>query len=155
MFDVNNRFWQFLNKMTDQFLLSLLWLLCSVPIITFGASTTAFFAISMELQQDEEGTMYRDFFRIFRSEFRRGTLVWLTQLAVFAVVAADLRLCWLMDSAAGWFLLPVIAMLGLLFLIVSFFTWPLLSHSSASLPQIWRRRPGPRSPICPTASPFC
>ena len=139
MFDVNNRFWQFLNKMIDQILLTFLWILCSLPIITFGASTAAYFKISMELHQDIEGAMFRDFFREFGRCFRRATLVWLVQMAVWFFLIQDVYLCWLMGNQIGWFLIPVILILGALFWIVCLFTWPLLSHSSVGFKEIWRQ----------------
>ena len=124
--------------MTDQFLLSLLWMLCSIPVITFGAATTAFLTISMELHQDLEGSMFLDFFRQFRRNFKRATLVWLVQVAVLLFAAADLRLCYLMDSGLGWFLIAAIAVLAVFFCMTSWFTWPLLAHSSVSLRRIWK-----------------
>ncbi len=138
MFDVNNRFWQFLNKMMDQILLTFVWVLCSVPVITFGASTTAYFKISVELHQDIEGAIFRDFFKEFGRCFKRATLVWLLQLAVWFFLIQDVYLCWLMNNQIGWFLIPVIVILGILFWIACLFTWPLLSHSSMPLKEIWR-----------------
>lgn len=35
--------WNFFNAITDVLLLSLLWCLCSLPLITLGASTTALY----------------------------------------------------------------------------------------------------------------
>lgn len=138
LFDVNNPFWQFLNKMADQFLLSLLWFLCSIPLITVGASTAAFITASMKLYKNEDGNLAHDFFSAFRANFRRATLLGLIQLLLFAVVAADLRICYIMQQRIGYFLLPVFAVLGLLLLMASFFTWPLVTHSSASLFQVWK-----------------
>lgn len=137
IFDVNNPFWQFLNKMTDQFLLSLLWLACSIPLVTFGASTTAFFSVSMRLHEDLEGSLLKEFFQEFRRCFKRSTGIWLVQLAVFALVAVDLWVCCKMDRKIGWFLVPVIATLGVLLLVMSLFTWPLASRSSAPLRKLW------------------
>lgn len=138
LFNVNNPFWQFLNKMTDQFLLSLLWLLCSLPLITAGAATAAFVTVSMRLHKNEERGIARDFFAVFRANFRRSTLLGLTQLLLFAVIAADLRVCFIMRNGVGYFLLPVFAVLGLLLLMTGFFTWPLVTHSGAPLLQIWK-----------------
>lgn len=137
IFDVNNPFWQFLNKMADLFLLSLLWMLCSLPVITFGASTTAFLAILMELNQNLEGSIFKDFFRKFRRFFKRATLVWLIQLPLLLFILLDLRICSVMKQAAGWFLLPIITVIGLMFLILCLFVWPLLANSAAALRQIW------------------
>lgn len=138
LFNVNNPFWQFLNKMADQFLLSLLWMLCSLPLVTAGAATASFVAVSMRLHKNEERGIARDFFAVFRESFRRSTLLGLAQLLLFAVIAADLRACFIMQSGIGYFLMPVLAVLGILLLMTSFFTWPLVTHSGAPLLQIWK-----------------
>ena len=138
LFNVNNSFWQFLNKMADQFLLSLLWLLCSLPLITAGAATASFLTVSMKLYKNEEGRLTGEFFTVFRACFRRSTLLGLTQILLFAVVAADLRICYIMQRKIGYFLLPAFAILGLLVLMTAFFTWPLVTHSDAPILQIWK-----------------
>ncbi len=139
MFDVDNRFWQFLNKMADQIVLSFFWIACSVPIVTAGASTTAFFKQSMELHQGIEGRLFGGFFQEFKRCFGRATVNWLIQLAVLLFVAYDVYLCWLMNSQIGWFLIPILVVMGLVFWMTGAFTWPLLSHSSMPLKQIWRQ----------------
>ena len=83
--------------------------------------------------------MFRDFFRQFRRNFKRATVMWLGQIAVFLFVAVDLRLCYLMDSGTGWFLIAVITVLAVLFFMAAWYTWPLIAHSSVSLRQIWKQ----------------
>nr|WP_325221846.1 YesL family protein [uncultured Oscillibacter sp.] len=138
LFNVNNSFWQFLNKMADQFVLSLLWLLCSLPLVTAGAATASFLTVSMKLHRNEEGRLSQEFFSVFRECFCRSTLLGLTQILVLAAVAADLRVCYIMGNRIGYFLLPVLAVLGLLVLMAGFFIWPLVTHSDAPLIQIWK-----------------
>lgn len=138
IFNINTPFWQFMNKMADAFLLSLLWIICSVPIITFGASTTALLTGLMRLHRDCEGSLIKDFFEVFKKHFLHSTLMWLTHLVIFAVLAADLWLCWKMKTKAGAFFLPVIAVLGLILLMASYYTWPLVSHTGEKTLKIWK-----------------
>ena len=138
LFDVNNSFWQFLNKMADQFLLSLLWLLCSIPVITFGASTAAFISASTKLYLNEDGNLAHDFFSAFKASFARATGMGLSQLALFALLAADLRICYIMQRRVGYFLLAALAVLTLFCLTSSFFTWTYVNNSKASLWKVWK-----------------
>ena len=39
LFNPENRFWNFMNKITDVFLLGILWFLFSIPVVTMGAET--------------------------------------------------------------------------------------------------------------------
>lgn len=138
MFDPTSRFWQFLNKMTDLFLLTLLWAVCCIPIFTIGAATTSYFSILMELHQDLEGTVFADFFRRMRRYFTRATRIWLAELAFIILIAVDLRLCWIMKNQVGYFLLPMLAMLLLCLMTVGFYALALVAHSKAPLKQLVR-----------------
>ncbi len=55
LFDPENKFWQFLNKVTDAALMSLLWLLTSLPLVTVGASTAAFYSYTLKQVTNQEG----------------------------------------------------------------------------------------------------
>lgn len=43
LFALDGKFNQFMSKAADLLLLNLMWMICSLPIITIGASTTALF----------------------------------------------------------------------------------------------------------------
>ena len=40
---IDNPFFRFMGKLGDLVILSVLWLLCCLPVVTIGASTTALF----------------------------------------------------------------------------------------------------------------
>jgi len=71
----------FFNQFADLVLLNILTLLCSIPIITIGASTTALYYAVDKLQQNE-GRLFRAYFRSFRENFLPATLLWLILLSV-------------------------------------------------------------------------
>lgn len=41
MFNPENRFWRWVDRIADVLILSLLWTVCSVPVVTVGAASTA------------------------------------------------------------------------------------------------------------------
>ncbi len=125
IFNMENPFWSFLNKMADVVVLELLWLLTSLPIITIGASSSAFWHCLLRLVRDEEGSISRDFFRAFRESLRTGTIVWLIQLAVILILLADLWLSWQMKNDTGVFLLGVFLVLAVFAALLSLFLYPL------------------------------
>jgi len=77
-----------LNKygsfLADVLILSLLWILFSIPIITIGASTSALFYVSTRRIADREGYIASDFWAGFKSSFVRGTKIWL--MMAFAIL---------------------------------------------------------------------
>ncbi len=72
IFQPDNLFSEVMTKIFDILLLNILWLVCCVPIFTFGASTTALYYVMMKLVRDEENGIVRGFFKAFRENFRQS-----------------------------------------------------------------------------------
>ncbi len=79
----------FLNKLTDMVVLNMLWLICSLPVITIGASTTAMYYVSITSIRSGDGYVVRRFFRSFKENFRQITPVWLLMLVCGALLTGD------------------------------------------------------------------
>ena len=54
-FSVDSPLYKFMNRLMDVFKLNCMWLLCSLPIVTMGAATTAAYTITLKMVNDEEG----------------------------------------------------------------------------------------------------
>lgn len=78
-FDMDKPFWRWMGKIPEIVLLSLLWYLCCIPIITIiPASCALFDAVSRNLMMDDKGC-YKRFFRSFVRELKQGiplTIIW-------------------------------------------------------------------------------
>ena len=55
-----------LSKICDIVCLNVLWLVCSLPIITIGASTTALYTVMLKLVKNEEGYIFKGFLHAFK-----------------------------------------------------------------------------------------
>ena len=64
-----------LKKAGDLVLLSLLWSVCSVPVVTLGASAVALYDCVLYAVRggDDEQPVWKRFFRIFKRDFARAT----------------------------------------------------------------------------------
>lgn len=71
LFNPENRFWAFIGKIADIFLLSVLWVVTSLPVITAGAATAAFYHFAIHQVDDTESTVLHGFFSAFRSSFKK------------------------------------------------------------------------------------
>ena len=74
-----------LTRLADLMLLNVLALVCSIPIVTIGASSSALYYAMGHLIHDE-GTPTRDFFRSFKQNFVQATGLWLLFLAAGAAL---------------------------------------------------------------------
>jgi len=57
--------------------LSLIWAICSLPVITAGAATTAVFDVCGQILRKEDGYMWPSFRKSFKANFRQATPLWL------------------------------------------------------------------------------
>ncbi|MCL2701990.1 MAG: DUF624 domain-containing protein [Defluviitaleaceae bacterium] len=85
IFDLDSPVIRFLTMMADVMIISLLWILTSIPIVTVGASTTAAYYVLTRRVSNREGYLLRDYFTAFRINFVNATLAFLT-LMVFIIV---------------------------------------------------------------------
>ena len=86
MFDPMNGFWQGLARVCDIVGLSICWVVCSLPVFTVGAATTALYdAVFHGVRRGEMGD-YARFFRTFRESFKPATLATLPALALAAAL---------------------------------------------------------------------
>lgn len=90
IFNLDNPFFRAISKIVNLILLSLFWLMCSIPIFTIGASTTAlYYAVQKNIKYDL-GTASQQFFRGFKENFKQSTIIWLILFALCMLFSYDL-----------------------------------------------------------------
>lgn len=92
-FSIDGKGFGFLGTASDLVILNLLWLLCCIPVVTIGASTTALYAVVIKMVKNEDSYVARGFFSSFRQNFRQATAIWLILLTVMAVLFFDFYFC--------------------------------------------------------------
>ncbi len=78
-----------LNKVSDLAILNVLWLLCSIPVITAGAATTALHYAAMKMKAGDQGYVIRNFFHSFKENFRQATIIWLLCILAAGILVID------------------------------------------------------------------
>ena len=74
----------------DIFMINVMFVLCSLPIITIGASLCALYAMSIKLVNREDGSITHGFIREFKRNFKQGTIAWLITLFAFVAIWGEL-----------------------------------------------------------------
>ena len=119
---------QIMTKIFNIFWLSMLWLLCCIPVITIGASTIALYYEMLKLVKDEETNVTRGFFRSFRQNFLQSLPVTGIFLVAVAVLAADFHILGAAGSEKGAsFMYGFCIVLGILCAAVFSYVFPLLA----------------------------
>lgn len=82
------------SKLFDLMLLNLLFLLGCLPVITVGASLTGMYNALFRFANDE-GSIAKDYWRGFRSDFGKSTAGW---LLLFLIAAAAVENGWFLSA---------------------------------------------------------
>ena len=129
IFNPQNRFWSFMEKIMNLCAISFLWLLFSLPLVTAGASTVALFQYTLKLTRDEEGYIWRTFFRGFKKNFVQATVLWIGMAAAGAFLVFDLYCCQFMPvpGAVKWAVRVALASLIFVYLLTSLYILPLVA----------------------------
>ncbi len=124
-----------LSRLIDCILLSILWFLTSIPIVTVGASTTAAYSVALELAFGEHPAIVSGYFASFKKNFLRATAVFLVLTAMGLFIGLDF---W---SVLQW-KTPFQFTLEVLILSVGFFYLILATHAFPAL-AFYEGGPGP------------
>lgn len=89
IFNLDNKFFRGVTKIIDCVWLSLLWFICSIPIFTIGASTTAVYYTVNKCIRNNRGYVSSEFFSAFKNNFKQSTIIWLILLAIYALLGFD------------------------------------------------------------------
>ena len=74
LFDPELPFWRWVCNVPHMIALSFLWLVMSLPLITFVPATVALYdAIVKNMRPDIKG-LYKRYFQTFKAELKRGIL---------------------------------------------------------------------------------
>ena len=136
-FSYESKFSQLLLKLCYACYLNLLWFVCSIPIFTIGASTTALYYASLKLVRGEENHIGRQFFHSFKENFKQATVLWLILLGIGLFLGADGYIVYhLRASSTGtvavlWTLIMALLIAaGVVYVIVLTQIFPLLASFS-------------------------
>lgn len=116
------------NKITNLVILNLLVILTSLPVITAGASFTAMHSMLYRMMRNEDGYLIKDYFRAFKQNLKKATILWLIMLGVLVVLAADIWFVVInVKHVPGW-LVGMVLITSIVLLMAMMYVFPLQAH---------------------------
>ncbi len=116
-FGFGGKYTNYMSRIFDALLLGLCWILCSLPVFTIGISSCALYYSIVKCVKQDRGHAVSDFFSSFRKNFRQGTILWLPDLAVLALMFWNIHI--LVTSSSKSYLFLFLTMLyGMIFVFV-------------------------------------
>ncbi|MDO5411540.1 MAG: YesL family protein [Lachnospiraceae bacterium] len=120
-----------LERITGQIfnivILNLLFLLCCIPVVTIGASFTAMYYALLRLVRYGDTSVIKDFFKGFRTNWKRSTIVWCISIIIAFICLADLNFFKTMGGSVGSIGYCVTAAIGICCLIILFYLFPVIA----------------------------
>lgn len=90
LFKYDSPFMTGFRRVVDYMFLGLLWVIASLPILTFGAATAAALRTAEVSIRQNDGGIFKPFWSYFRQEFKQATILWIIELPVLEFVLVDL-----------------------------------------------------------------
>ena len=128
-----------LSRLIDCILLSILWFLTSIPIVTLGASTTAAYSVALALAFGERPAILSRYFVSFKKNFLRSTAVFLVLIAVGLFIGLDFWSVLHWETPFQFALEVLILSVGFFYLILATHAFPALAFYEGRPAQILKR----------------
>ena len=87
IFGMDGKLYKFLDKFWHMVWIGVLWIVCSLPIITIGASSTAAYYAMVKSVRKSEDKPTKDFFKSFKQNFVQATIMTVIYLVIGAAFA--------------------------------------------------------------------
>lgn len=133
LFDYEAPFWRFMSRVADLVIVNAYWLICSLPVVTIGASTSALYCVTLHMARGEGGGVTKMFFSAFRQNLRQGLALFFILLLPVALVVYEV---WLYVSGAvgqSLWMSVVFCMPAILVALITAYVYPLLAQFDNSV----------------------
>ncbi len=130
-FNPESLVWKPLGYLGDLVMLSLLWTVFSIPVVTLGPASAALYDAAVHSIRRKEETVLARFFSTFKRELKQGIISTLIMAAAAAVLLGVPLL--LLRARGGAYLLAVMPVLAFFLLCVLCWLWPVLSRFEMGL----------------------
>lgn len=140
-FNLDNPFFATLGKICDLIILSLLYLVVCLPIITIGPASTALYYTVVKVIRRGRSYIFREFFRSFRLNFKRGAIVGVSLTLIFMLLVFDLIFAYGLaapdeNRSQGSMILGLFIGLTVLAVAFSIYVFPILSRFDMTVKQL-------------------
>lgn len=89
IFSMDGTYARAMNFLWNILVISVLWLLCSLPVVTLGAASTAAYYAAAKAVRHHTGTVHREYFASFRRNFRQSIPLSLVMLLITGLLALE------------------------------------------------------------------
>ena len=137
LFSLDSPFMRAMSRVADLMILNLLFLITSIPLVTIGAGLAALYTVIFRMGTDQEGGVFKGYFRAFQENFKQATGMWLILALIMGSALFNAALFYTMGG-----LLHLIWIIAAALLVLAVFTFsyafPLMSQFESPNRQVFK-----------------
>lgn len=137
-FNYDSPIMQFLSRVTDIIILNILFIVCSLPVITVGASATALYSVTLKMVKNEESYIFSSFFRAFKNNFKHSTVSWLILLGTGIIVWVDYRILSVSDGSLSRIFSAVLIPVCVFLVLIALYIFPFIARFENTIRNSWK-----------------
>lgn len=137
LFDPESKVMQALTFLADLLLLSICFVVTSLPVITIGTAATAMYSV-LRQRDNLKSSITAKFFKAFAANWKPATVSWLIQLALTVLLLVDLYFLQFINGGISG-VLRVVSIVLLVFLsFTGSLIYPQIAQYENKLGRYWR-----------------
>lgn len=138
IFDSENFVFKSLSKLFDGVVLSVVFTLFCLPVITIGPAITALYYSTVKSLRRNRSYVLKEFFYSFKRDFKQSFLLEMILLLVFAILYVDIKLS--IEGSNTWMniIRYLYLMIGIVFAAISIYAFPLISRFSLGFKELFK-----------------
>lgn len=137
-FSYDSPIMQFLSRVTDIIILNILFIVCSLPVITIGASTTALYSVTLKMVKNEESYIFSSFFRAFKDNFKHSTISWLILLGTGIIVWTDYRILGVSGGSLSHIFSIILIPVCVFLVLIALYIFPFIARFENTIRNSWK-----------------
>ncbi|MDI9508970.1 MAG: YesL family protein [Bacillota bacterium] len=127
-----------INKIADMVILSILYLILCIPIVTIGPATTALYYTIVKNIRKERSYTYKEFFKSFKSNFKQGFSVTLIFLVMYFVLYIDIKFAQTLTGTQQSIFIGIFLGILIIVIAVNLYIFPYLSRFEVKIKQLFK-----------------
>lgn len=129
---------QWCTRVLDLIVLNFIFLICSIPIVTIGASVTALYFVTLKMVRNEESYLVKSFLKSFKRNFKQATFIWLGFLLIGGIVALDYYFFTITGGVVFTVLKAVLVVFTVYLIAIALYVFPILSRFVFTTKEVLR-----------------
>lgn len=129
LFSIDSPLGQKMTLLSNLVLLNVLWIICSIPVVTMGAATAAMYHVVFLYITNQDDAVVKPFFKALAGSLKQATPIWLLHLLVGCMLVAE---AFYLGGDSSNTLKLLFWVIVLFFLAVGSYLYPLMGRYDAS-----------------------